>query len=56
MVCELEAGSPNHQVLRFQMMAAMSSAKTMEKPAPDELKNELDGEESNDGEARLHRS
>ncbi len=35
MVCELEAGRPNHQVLRFQMMAAMSSAKTMAKPAPE---------------------
>src|SRR5580698_2645516 len=34
MVCELEAGSPNHQVLRFQMMAAISRAKTMAKPAP----------------------
>ena len=34
MVCELEAGRPSHQVLRFQMMAAMSSAKTMAKPAP----------------------
>ena len=35
MVCELEAGSPNHQVLRFQMIAAISSAKTMAKPAPE---------------------
>ena len=34
MVWELEAGRPNHQVLRFQRMAAMSSAKTMAKPAP----------------------
>ena len=33
-VCELEAGSPSHQVLRFQMIAAISSAKTMAKPAP----------------------
>src|ERR1017187_2560452 len=33
-VCELEAGRPNHQVLRFQTMAAMSRAKTMAKPAP----------------------
>src|SRR5271168_4878559 len=34
MVCELEAGRPNHQVPRFQMMAATSSANTMAKPAP----------------------
>ena len=35
MVCELEAGRPNHQVPRFQRMAAMSRAKTMAKPAPE---------------------
>ena len=35
MVCELEAGRPNHQVLRFQRIAAMSSAKTMANPAPE---------------------
>ena len=35
MVWELDAGSPNHQVPRFQMMAAMSKAKTMAKPAPE---------------------
>src|ERR1019366_5269887 len=35
MVCELDAGSPNHQVLRFQRMAAISRAKTMAKPAPE---------------------
>ena len=35
MVWELEAGSPNHQVLRFQRMAAISRAKTMAKPAPE---------------------
>jgi len=34
MVCELDAGSPNHQVLRFHRMAAMSKANTMAKPAP----------------------
>ena len=34
-VCELEAGSPYHQVLRFHKMAETSSAKTMAKPAPD---------------------
>ena len=33
-VWELEAGRPSHQVPRFQMMAAMSRAKTMAKPAP----------------------
>ena len=32
-VCELEAGSPNHQVPRFQMIAATSRAKTIAKPA-----------------------
>jgi len=34
MVCELDAGSPNHQVLRFHRIAAISSANTMAKPAP----------------------
>src|SRR6201992_3022726 len=34
-VCELEAGNPYHQVLRFQRMAETSSAKTIAKPAPD---------------------
>jgi hypothetical protein len=33
-VCDEEAGNPNHQVPRFQMMAAMSNANTMAKPAP----------------------
>jgi hypothetical protein len=32
-VCELEAGKPSHQVLRFQMIAAIKSANTMAKPA-----------------------
>ena len=32
-VWELEAGSPNHQVPRFQMIAATRRAKTMAKPA-----------------------
>src|SRR5215469_11082905 len=32
-VCELEAGSPNHQVPTFQRMAAIKRAKTMAKPA-----------------------
>src|SRR3984885_2472672 len=32
-VCELEAGRPNDQVPRFQMMAAIKSANTMAKPA-----------------------
>src|ERR1035438_4128441 len=35
MVWELEAGSPNHQVLRFQMMAAIRSANTIANPAPE---------------------
>ena len=35
MVCELEAGRPSHQVPRFQRIAAISSAKTMAKPAPE---------------------
>ena len=34
MVWELDAGRPSHQVPRFQMIAAMSSANTMAKPAP----------------------
>src|SRR5882724_10360014 len=33
-VCELEAGNPNHQVLRFHRMAAISSEKTIANPAP----------------------
>src|SRR5208282_243334 len=32
-VCELEAGKPNAQVPRFQMIAAINSANTMAKPA-----------------------
>ena len=32
-VWELDAGKPSHQVPRFQMIAAMSSANTMAKPA-----------------------
>ncbi len=35
MVCELDAGSPNHQVPRFQTIAAISSAKTMANPEPE---------------------
>src|SRR5579863_4698488 len=34
MACELEFGMPNHQVPRFQMIAAINSAKTMATPAP----------------------
>ena len=33
-VCELDDGSPKYQVPRFQMIAAVSSANTMAKPAP----------------------
>src|SRR5215831_8359946 len=33
-VCELEAGSPSHQVPRFQMIAADSKANTIAYPAP----------------------
>src|ERR1700744_1948913 len=33
-VCELDDGSPKYHVPRFQMIAAMSSANTMAKPAP----------------------
>ncbi len=32
-VCDEEAGRPSHQVPRFQMIAAISKAKTMAKPA-----------------------
>jgi hypothetical protein len=32
-VCELDAGRPRYQLPRFQMIAAISSAKTMAKPA-----------------------
>ena len=51
MVWELEAGRPLSQVARFQMMAAMSRAKTMAKPEPLEtFEDELDGKEDDDGE------
>src|SRR5580698_7157733 len=33
-VCELDAGSPSAHVLRFQIIAAINSAKTIAKPAP----------------------
>ncbi len=32
-VCELDEGSPRYQVPRFQMMAAISKANTIAKPA-----------------------
>ena len=34
-VCELEAGRPSDQVPRFQRIAAISSANTIAKPAPE---------------------
>ena len=34
-VCELDAGRPNDQVPRFQIIAAINSAKTIAKPALD---------------------
>jgi hypothetical protein len=34
-VCEEEAGSPSAHVPRFQMMAAISNANTIAKPAPE---------------------
>ena len=34
-VCELEAGRPSHQVLRFHRIAANSKANTIAKPAPE---------------------
>ena len=33
-VCETRAGRPSYQVPRFQMIAAISSANTIAKPAP----------------------
>src|SRR5208283_4195868 len=33
-VCELDEGSPKYHVPRFQMMAAVSNAKTIANPAP----------------------
>jgi len=32
-VCELDDGRPKYHVARFQMIAAMSNAKTIAKPA-----------------------
>ena len=50
-VCELDAGSPNDQVPRFQMIAAIRSAKTMAKPAlAADLQDQLDGKQRNDAE------
>src|SRR5689334_11582128 len=34
-VCEDDAGRPSHQVPRFQMIAAIKSANTIAKPAPE---------------------
>ncbi len=34
-VCDEDAGSPSHQVPRFHTMAAISSANTIAKPAPE---------------------
>ncbi len=34
-VCDEEAGRPSHQVPRFHRIAAISSANTIAKPAPD---------------------
>ena len=34
-VCELDAGSPNHHVPKFHKIAAISSANTMANPAPE---------------------
>src|SRR5215467_5673281 len=34
-VCELDAGRPRYQVQMFQMIAEISSANTMAKPAPE---------------------
>ena len=51
MVWEEEAGSPSHQVPRFQMIAAISSANTMAKPALDaDLQDQLDRQQRDDAE------
>ena len=55
-VCELDDGRPNHQVPRFQMMAAMSSAKTIAKPgAAADLEDELDRQQRDDPEGHRAR-
>jgi len=43
MVCELDAGSPNHHVPRFHRIAAISSAKTMANRCRSSPENSLDG-------------
>ncbi len=55
-VCDDDAGRPSHQVPRFQMMAAMSSANTMAKPAPDtDLQDELNRKQRDDAESHRAR-
>ena len=50
-VCELEAGRPRYQVPRFQMMAAISSANTMAKPAlRADLQDQFDRQQRDDAE------
>ena len=50
-VCEDDAGRPSHQVPRFQMIAAISSANTMAKPAlRADLQDQLDRQQRDDAE------
>src|ERR1700687_5007190 len=50
-VCELEAGRPKYQVPTFQMMAAISRANTMAKPAPlPPARISCDGQQRHDAE------
>ena len=50
-VCELDAGKPNHHVPRFQMMAATSSANTIENPRlAADLQDQFHREQGNDSE------
>ena len=50
-VCELEAGRPSYQVPRFQMIAAISSANTIAKPAlRADLQDQLDRQQRDDAE------
>ena len=48
-VCELDAGRPSYQVPRFQMIAAISSANTIAKPALGaDLQDQLDRQQRDD--------
>ena len=55
-VCELDEGRPKYHVPRFQMMAAVSRAKTIAKPgATADLQNQLHWQQRNNAEGHRTR-